>query len=85
MPILRLRWSTALSAFRRAKLDAALQALHPSLAVAASEFWHFVEVDRAPDPAGSARLDRLLVYGEPAGEAPRDTALYLVTPRFGTI
>ncbi|HTO46494.1 MAG TPA: phosphoribosylformylglycinamidine synthase [Burkholderiales bacterium] len=85
MPILRLRGSTALSAFRRAKLDAALQALDPSLAVVASEFWHFVEVERAPDAPERALLDRLLRYGDAPGEGPRDTALYLVTPRFGTI
>ena len=85
MPILRLRGSTALSAFRRAKLDTALQVLHPSLAVAASEFWHFVELEREPDAAERARLDRLLRYGDAAGGTPRDTALYLVTPRLGTI
>jgi phosphoribosylformylglycinamidine synthase len=85
MPILRLRGSTALSAFRRAKLDTALHALHPSLAVAASEFWHFVELEREPDDAERALLDRLLRYGEAAGEPPRDTVLYLVTPRLGTI
>src|SRR5262245_38621360 len=85
MPILRLRGSTALSAFRRAKLDTALQALDPSLAVAASEFWHFVEVEHAPGAPERALLDRLLRYGDAAGETPRDTALYLVTPRFGTI
>ena len=85
MPILRLRGSTALSAFRRAKLDTALQVLHPGLAAAASEFWHFVELEREPDAAERARLDRLLRYGDAAGGTPRDTALYLVTPRFGTI
>ena len=85
MPILRLRGSTALSAFRRAKLDTALQALDPSLTVAASEFWHFVEVERAPDASERALLDRLLRYGDAAGDPPRDTALYLVTPRLGTI
>ena len=85
MPILRLRGSTALSAFRRAKLDTALHALDPSLAVAASEFWHFVEVERAPDAPERALLDRLLRYGAAAAEAPRDTTLYLVTPRLGTI
>ena len=86
MPILRLRGSTALSAFRRAKLDAALQVLHPGLAVAASEFWHFVEIERQPDGAERARLDGLLRYGDPpSGDAPPGTALYLVTPRLGTI
>ena len=75
----------ALSAFRRAKLDTALQVLHPGLAVAASEFWHFVELDREPGAAERALLDRLVRDGDPVGETPRDAALYLVTPRFGTI
>ncbi len=85
MPILRLRGSTALSAFRRAKLDAVLATLHPTLALAASEHWHFVELERAPTPPERAALDRLLRYGDPPGATPPSTALYLVTPRVGTI
>ncbi len=85
MPILRLRGSTALSAFRRAKLDTALKALHPSLAVAASDFWHFVELEREATGLERAALDRLLRYGDVPGDTARGTTLYLVTPRLGTI
>ena len=89
MPILRLRGASALSAFRRAKLDAALKALDPALdpapALAASEFWHFVEVEREPAAAERAALERLLRYGDPPDDAPSGAALYLVTPRIGTI
>jgi phosphoribosylformylglycinamidine synthase len=84
MPILRLRGSAALSAFRRAKLETDLQALHPSLAVAGAAFWHFVELERGLTRAERAILDRLLEYGEPPGPEPRGE-LYLVTPRLGTI
>jgi phosphoribosylformylglycinamidine synthase len=84
MPILRLRGSAALSAFRRAKLETALKALHTSLALAGSAFWHFVELEREPTASERALLDRLLEYGEPPGPEPRGE-LYLVTPRLGTI
>jgi phosphoribosylformylglycinamidine synthase len=89
MPILRLRGRTALSTFRRAKLDAALRGLAPSLAVEASTFWHFVETERDLAPGERAILDRLLEYGEPSCGSPdgaaRAATLYLVTPRFGTV
>ncbi len=84
MPILRLRGSAALSAFRRAKLETALKALHASLALAGSTFWHFVELEREPTAAERALLDRLLAYGDAPGPEPRGE-LYLVTPRLGTI
>jgi phosphoribosylformylglycinamidine synthase len=84
MPILRLRGSAALSAFRRAKLETALKALRAGLALAGSTFWHFVELEREPTAAERALLDRLLEYGDPSGpEAGGE--LYLVTPRLGTI
>jgi phosphoribosylformylglycinamidine synthase len=84
MPILRLRGSAALSAFRRAKLEIVLQARHASLAVAGAAYWHFVALERELTVAERARLDRLLEYGDPAGAELRG-ALYLVTPRLGTI
>ncbi len=84
MPILRLRGSAALSAFRRAKLEAALQALDSGLAVAGAAFWHFVELERDATPAERELLDRLLCYGDPSGRAA-EGELYLVTPRLGTI
>src|SRR5215470_12529215 len=78
MPILRWRGSAALSAFRRAKLATALQALHPSLAVAGAAFWHFVELAREPSAGERTTLERLLQYGDPPGPAPHGE-LYLVT------
>ena len=71
MPILRWRGSAALSAFRRAKLATALQALHPSLAVAGAAFWHFVELAHEPSTGERATLERLLQYGDPPGPEPR--------------
>jgi phosphoribosylformylglycinamidine synthase len=85
MPILKLRGGAALSAFRRAKLESSLKAVHPSLAVAGSTFWHFVELGRAPDAAARDVLVRLLEYGAPSDAADPLGELYLVVPRLGTI
>ena len=87
MPILKLRGGVALSAFRRAKLESVLRALHPGLSVAAATFWHFVETERASTPGESEVLAQLLHYGEPQQEGGPDPdgALYLVVPRLGTI
>jgi phosphoribosylformylglycinamidine synthase len=87
MPILKLRGGVALSAFRRAKLESALRAFHPSLSVAAATFWHFVETDRPPTPRENEVLQQLLHYGEPKEEAGTEPAgaLHLVVPRLGTI
>ena len=84
MPILRLRGSGALSAFRRAKLESALRANHPGLAIAGASFWHFIEVERHATQTERQLLDRLLEYG---GFSDADCVgeLYLVTPRLGTI
>jgi phosphoribosylformylglycinamidine synthase len=83
-PILRLRGRAALSAFRRAKLDSALHSLHPSLLVAGSTFWHFIELERELTASENAILGELLHYGEPPSADPKGE-LYLVTPRLGTI
>jgi phosphoribosylformylglycinamidine synthase len=87
MPILKLRGGAARSAFRRAKLESVLRAIHPGLTVASATYWHFVEAARALDDAERALLDRLLRYGEQRAEAGPDPAgaLHLVVPRFGTI
>jgi phosphoribosylformylglycinamidine synthase len=87
MPILKLRGGAALSAFRRAKLESVLRALHPGLSVAAATFWHFVEIERAPTPGEREVLGRLLDYGEqhPETGAEPAGALHLVVPRLGTI
>ena len=85
MPILKLRGGAALSAFRRAKLESSLKAVHPSLAVGDGTFWHFVELARAPDAAEREVLTHLLAYGEPAGADAAHGELFLVVPRLGTI
>jgi phosphoribosylformylglycinamidine synthase len=87
MPILKLRGGAALSAFRRAKLESTLRAVHPSLAVAAATFWHFVEIERAPTADEREVLARLLDYGElhPETGVEPAGALHVVVPRLGTI
>jgi len=85
MPILKLRGSPALSAFRLEKLNARLAAVRPGLSVIAAEFWHFVETDRALDAGERATLDRLLEYGEAAHAVTAATPTLVVAPRLGTI
>ena len=48
--VFQLRGAPALSAFRIAKLVAALKRIAPEVEAVAAEFWHFVEVAKAPDP-----------------------------------
>src|SRR5262245_30092546 len=84
MPILHLRGHIARSAFRRATLEAPLQIVDRTPAVASGVFWHFVEVERDPTPAERELLDRLLGEGDTSGGASRGE-LYVVTPRLGTI
>src|SRR5260221_11128411 len=68
--ILKLRGARAVSAFRLDKLNSRLAAVRASARVAAAEYWHFVETERALEPRESQVLERLLQYGErtPAGE-----------------
>src|SRR5262245_13144240 len=83
--IIRLRGSSALSAFRLDKLLQSAASFLPSISTLQAEFWHFVQLDRPLDADEGARLQRILTYGpaiaagEPGGE------LLLVVPRFGTI
>src|SRR5512143_1829759 len=86
MAILKLAGGTALSEFRLDKVNAALRAARPGLAVAATQHWHFVETARDPSDAERRTLDRLLHYGPPAPAAGRLRGrMVLVTPRLGTI
>ncbi|MBI2319261.1 MAG: phosphoribosylformylglycinamidine synthase, partial [Betaproteobacteria bacterium] len=83
--ILKLRGAGALSAFRLEKLNSRLALVHSGLRVAAVEFVHFVELERALSAGESEVLDRLLAYGEaPADRGARGVAL-VVVPRVGTI
>jgi len=82
-PILHLRGSPALSAFRLTRLQQQLSAIG-SPAISA-EYWHFVETTRPLDPRERAILDRLLTYGPSRPPIDADGRLFLVLPRFGTI
>jgi len=77
----------ASSPFRLARLLARLQAIEPSIAALTARFQHFVRITAPLDADASARLARLLAYGErdaaPGGRS--GTLLRLVVvPRLGT-
>ena len=86
MAILKLPGGTALSDFRLEKLNALVGATCKGLFVTATQYWHFVEVERDLTPDERGTLDRLLTYG-PAAPAPEvlGKKVLLVTPRLGTI
>ncbi len=83
--VLQLRGARALSAFRIAKLVAALKRVAPQVRGIAAEFWHFVEVAEALDAGAHALLERLLDYGSPLETQAREGEVFLVVPRIGTI
>jgi len=83
--VLQLRGARALSEFRIAKLVAALKRIAPQVAGVAAEFWHFVEMARAPDEGTRALLERLLDDGAPLEPQARSGERFLVVPRIGTI
>ena len=80
--ILKLRGSPALSAFRLDKLKSSLSGV--SYARVATEYWHFVEVERPLTEAEQQVLAKLLTYG-PVQEKEGRGDLFLVVPRFGTV
>jgi phosphoribosylformylglycinamidine synthase len=86
MAILEIPGGAALSRFRRDKLNTALRTSRADLAVVATQYRHFVEVEREPSPDERRTLEKLLTYGPdlPPPEAARGR-LVLVTPRLGTI
>jgi phosphoribosylformylglycinamidine synthase len=81
--ILHLRGPRAASEFRLTKLVAALKKIDPGVRSVGAELWHFAELEAPLAPKERALLERLLDYGDRAGEA-RGT-LYLVVPRLGTL
>jgi phosphoribosylformylglycinamidine synthase len=85
--LLRLRGRNALSAFRVAKLLAALAAARPQnpVTAVAATFWHFVALRRELAPGERATLERLLTYGPHDGDASDSGEFVLVVPRPGTI
>jgi len=87
MPILKLRGSAALSAFRLEKLNTSLDTAQARLRVVDARFWHFVEIERTLEPNEHAQLERILEYGEATVEQKTADVTHevLVTPRLGTI
>ncbi|GAB2778864.1 phosphoribosylformylglycinamidine synthase [Halomonas shantousis] len=90
--MLELRGAPALSAFRHAKLLAALRAAVPEVEALHADYVHFIDHDGELDATAREVLDNLLDYGHSRGEGqPRDEApptdgyLLLVVPRLGTL
>lgn len=87
--MLELRGAPALSAFRHAKLLAALRAYVPEVESLHGEYVHFVDHDNELSDDDRAMLERLLDYGarQDASTATpsRDGHLFLVVPRLGTL
>ena len=81
--ILKLRGGRAASAFRLDKLNSRLATSHGSVQIAAAEYWHFVETERALDARETDVLQRLVQYGEPASAG--EGRMLLSVPRLGTI
>jgi phosphoribosylformylglycinamidine synthase len=73
------------SPFRLARVLARLQSLEPAVTAVAARYWHFVRIGAPLDAPAAARLERLLHYGERAGDGlPGANVRLLVVPRLGT-
>lgn len=79
-----LEGASALSPFRRERLQARLQALHPSVRLLGA--WHVYWVEPEPGQTPDAETLRRILQAEPA-EAARDAGAIsrYVTPRLGTL
>ena len=78
----------ALSDFRAQQLLPRLHQAYNKITGIQAHFVHFVATETAPSDALKIRLAALLTYGEPAPEPrakPGEQALFVVTPRFGTV
>ena len=74
----------ALSEFRVQQLLPQLQAVHSGVVGVAARFVHLVATDQPPGAELQRQLDALLRYGAPYG-GPSEGALFIVTPRVGTV
>lgn len=85
--MLTLHGSAALSAFRKAKLLANMQASVPSVTDVDSQFLHFVELvdNKALSAEQNAVLQRVLAYGPKSSQVSSSDQNVLVVPRLGTI
>ena len=77
--------ANALSAFRSQQLLTDLVAIHPKITGITARFVHLVASQSAPDSALQQRLQALLTYGESAAVPGQGDAVFVVTPRLGTI
>ena len=77
--------ANALSAFRAQQLLTDLVAIHPKITGITARFVHLVACAAVPDSGLQERLQALLTYGEPAQDVGPDRAVFVVTPRLGTI
>ena len=81
--ILFLRGAPAFSAFRLRRWQQRLHELAPEARIIGADYWHFVQQKQTLDDEARQRLSALLE--ERRGKTAWDGALYLVTPRMGTI
>ncbi|MBJ7556962.1 phosphoribosylformylglycinamidine synthase [Marinomonas spartinae] len=85
--MLTLHGSAALSAFRKAKLLANMQASVPSVIDVDAQFLHFVELadDQTLSVEQQTVLQRALAYGPKSSQVSSSEQSVLVVPRLGTI
>lgn len=83
--MLILPGSSALSDFRREKLQKTLTDRLECPVVVAAEYVHFIDVDDALDDGQMQVLHALLEYGPKDSVAGKSGVMYLVVPRIGTI
>ena len=78
----------ALSDFRARRLLSQLQVVDHRIVSVSARFVHLVATDDPLPEAAKTSLAALMTYGEPSPIAAtefRDSALFVVTPRFGTV
>ena len=84
LSISQFEGGSALSPFRVQQLLPILQAINDRICGVAARYVHLVSTDAEPETRLKAQLTALLTYG-PAYSGPLDGALFVVTPRFGTV
>ncbi|PWW40185.1 phosphoribosylformylglycinamidine synthase [Chromohalobacter israelensis] len=85
--MLELRGAPALSAFRHAKLLAALRDAVPEVEALYADYVHFVDHQEDLDDTAREVLAQLLTYGpvRDGADAESEGQLFLVVPRLGTL
>lgn len=85
--MLELRGAPALSAFRHAKLLAALRDAVPEVEALHADYVHFVDHQEDFDDSAREVLAQLLTYGpvRDGADAESEGQLFLVVPRLGTL